>query len=216
MQWPILAGKVREQPRNGKWHEWKQTIADQCDGRCVYCAVTEARFGGIRNFHVEHFRPKVKFPALENDIGNLYVACAICNVLKSDDWPAEPLHDHSVAAYPDPSVADYNAFLVVAPDTHQVDSVALAGKYLIERVLLNRGQLVIERRLAQMLASLAAFDNWLNGSLAAFTKAEMKAIIQILRSIDHAKTAVLAARPYRDADTKRFRTAKAKSKRSRS
>lgn len=169
----------------------------------MYCAISESRFGGLRNFHVEHLRPKVKFPTSENDIRNLYLACAICNVLKCDDWPGEPASDHSLAAYPDPSVVDYNTLFVISPMTYELDSSTVAGKYVIERILLNRAQLILERRLAMMLQLLDEFEAWVDASLKDMTTAEMKATVKVLRAISNVKTAVLKARPYRDADTKR-------------
>lgn len=179
----------------------------------MYCAIPEGRFGGIRNFHIEHFRPKVRFPKLENDIKNLYLACAICNVLKGDDWPCEPAPDHSLAAYPDPSVTDYNTLLVVSPATHEVSSPRLAGKYLVERILLNRAQLVLERRLAATLAFLTEFDDWVASTVGSMTGAEAKATLAILLDISRAKTSMFQARPYRDADTKRQLRSKAGKKR---
>jgi hypothetical protein len=202
VKWPNLVGKPRVQPTRGKWHQWKQAIADYCDGRCVYCAIPEGRFGGIRNFHIEHFRPKVKFPKLENDIGNLYLACAICNVLKCDDWPAEPVADHSLASYPDPSLTDYNRLFVISSTTHKVGSQTVAGKYLVERVLLNRAQLILERRFAMLLSSMAEFDAWVGASMGSMTSEEMKSTVSVLLEISRVKTKTLEARPYRDLDTK--------------
>lgn len=189
-------------------------IADHCGGQCIYCAISEARFGGIRNFHVEHFRPKVKFPKLENDISNLYLACAICNVLKCDDWPCDPAIDHSLAAYPDPSAADYNLLLTVSPTTYELNSATIAGKYVIERILLNRAQLIVERRLAATLKLLNEFETWVDAQLKHMTVEEMEVTIRILRSISSIKTDVLTARPYRDSDTKRSFRAKVKRRRS--
>ena len=203
MRWPNLVGKARIQPSRGTWNHWKQAIADHCDGRCVYCAIPEARFGGIRNFHIEHFRPKVKFPKLENDIRNLYLACAICNVLKCDDWPAEPAANHSRATYPDPSLTDYNALFVISSTTHEVRSRTVAGKYLVERVLLNRAQLILERRLDAMFSSLAEFDTWVSASIGSMTSEEMKTTVAVLQEISRVQTKTLEARPYRDLDTKR-------------
>jgi hypothetical protein len=201
--WPNLVGKSRTKPTKGKWHEWKQAIADHCGGQCVYCAISEARFGGIRNFHIEHFRPKVKFPKLENDIKNLYLACAVCNVLKCDDWPTEPAMDHSLPAYPDPLQADYNALFEVSPATHEVDSSTIAGRYVIERILLNRAQLILERRLAAMLTLLAEFDIWVRTSLDSMTPEEKSATIEVLLEIGSVNIGALQARPYLDIDTKR-------------
>ena len=215
MQWPKLVGKSRNQPVKGQWHQWKQNIADHCGGQCIYCAISEARFGGIRNFHVEHFRPKIRFSTLENDIHNLYLACAICNVLKSDDWPREPGTDHSAAAYPDPAVADYNLLFTVSHVTHELDSATVAGKYVIERILLNRAQLILERRLVSILTLLTEFETWVDKQLPYMTASEMKATINILRKISSIKTGALIARPYQNIDTKRPVKTKAMRKRSR-
>ncbi|HEX5476186.1 MAG TPA: HNH endonuclease [Vicinamibacterales bacterium] len=176
----------------------------------MYCAISEARFGGIRNFHVEHFRPKGKFPMLENHIANLYLACGICNVLKGDDWPCEPAADHSLATYADPATTDYNTILSVSAATHEVIATTLSGRYIIERVLLNRAQLVLERRLAAMLAGFEQFERWVEGALDDMSEAELKAVSATLLKMSQTKTAMLKDRPYRDADTKRPVKAKAK------
>lgn len=217
MRWPNIVGKTRIQPAKGAWHDWKQEIANYCNGRCIYCAISEARFGGIRNFHIEHYRPKIKFPKFENDIGNLYLACAICNVLKCDDWPAEPKADHSVAAYPDPASADYNGIFKVSSTSYAVESQSIAGKYLIERLLLNRGQLTLERRLAHILERLEDFQNWVSIALDSMTAPESRETVNILLGIVSAqKLALTEARPYLDADTKRKTRSKGRKRRSKS
>jgi hypothetical protein len=212
MRWPNLVRKARKQPARGTWHEWKQKIADDCDGQCVYCAIAEARFGGIRNFHVEHFRPKKKFPKLENRIQNLYLACAICNVLKSDDWPCEPASDHSRAAYPDPVHADFNALFAISPQTYAVDSATIAGKYVIEKVLLNRAQLIVQRRLDALLRYREEFDAWVSQSIKEMTDQELRQVVGVLQNFGRVQTHTLIARPYRDADAKRL-TGRSRSKR---
>jgi hypothetical protein len=179
----------------------------------VYCAISEGRFGGIRNFHVEHFRPKGKFPSLENDIANLYLACGICNVLKGDDWPCEPAADHSLATYADPATTDYNTILSVSAATHEVSASTLSGRYIIERVLLNRAQLVLERRMAALLAGFEQFETWVDAALDSMSETELKAVSAALLKMTQTKTALLQNRPYRDADTKRPVKAKAKKKR---
>lgn len=44
--------------------------------------------GSDRNFVVEHFRPKSRFPKLACTYSNLYYACNRCNDFKSDIWPS--------------------------------------------------------------------------------------------------------------------------------
>ena len=216
MKWAVLVGKPRIQPLTGSWNAWKQTIADYCEGRCVYCAIPESRFGGIRNFHIEHFRPKAKFRSLENEIGNLYLSCSICNVLKCDDWPAEPAADHSRAAYPDPSCTDFNTLLVVSVLTREVDSQTVAGKYLIEKVLLNRAQLILERRLQAALRSFKEFREWADLAAPKMTREELLEVVRFLCAVDKTQTDALGRAPYRDGDTKRRLNPKEAKKGSRS
>lgn len=213
MKWPNLFGKQRNQPATGRWHDWKQSICDDCEGRCIYCAIAEARFGGMRNFHVEHFRPKVRFPHLADDIRNLYLACAICNVLKCDDWPAEPAADHSLPAYPDPSLVDYNALFEVVPTTHEIRSPSVAGTYVIERMALNRAQLIIERRLSAVQAQIAEFNDWIDSALNTLTPEELREALEILNAVARAQSdAFTKARPYTDKDTKRSKKRTARRK----
>lgn len=212
MKWVNLVGKTRRQPTTGRWNDWKHSIADYCEGQCVYCAIHEGRFGGIRNFHIEHFRPKMRFPALENAIANLYLACGICNVLKCDDWPAEPTTDHSVAAYLDPSVVDYNTVFSMSVPSYEVSSTTMAGRYVIQRILLNRAQLILERRLSATLSALQDFEQWVNSAMEEMTDDERTATVRALLKISGAKTSAIKARPYQDNQTKRVK-AKARKRR---
>jgi hypothetical protein len=156
---------------------------------------------------------KPKFPALENDIRNLYLACGVCNVLKCDDWPCEPVADHSLATYPDPTLVDYNSLFDVSSTTYELKSSTTAGGYLIERILLNRAQLIVERRLAVMHRMLTEFEDWFERCMDDLTPTEMKTMATILLHFSRIKTTAFEARPYRDVDTKRRVKAKPRRKR---
>lgn len=216
MRWPVLKDVVRLQPEMGTWRDWKTRIADDCSARCVYCAIPESRFGGSRNFHIEHFRPKARFPSFENAISNLYLACAVCNVLKCDDWPGAPRRNHSTAAYPDPARTDYNILLSLSPSTHEVTSRTVAGKYLIERLLLNRAQLVLERRLTILVQMVDEFKRWAEPLLDEMTAEEVRATFKWAIELDRIAMNALASRPYRDTDTKGARKPRVSKKQKRS
>ena len=134
-------------PDTGAYRDWKERLAEEARHQCVYCAIEEGRFGGYRNFHVEHFRPKSRFPALEHSYPNLFYACAVCNAFKSNDW-IECVLSPDVACYPDPSARDYGELLAVGT-AGQIEGKGLAGKYIVERLFLNRPQLLLERRLVE-------------------------------------------------------------------
>ena len=63
MNWIIIVKDPERLPRRGNYRnqEWKQQLAEKGHNQCVYCAIHENIMGGIRNFHVEHYRPKSIF-----------------------------------------------------------------------------------------------------------------------------------------------------------
>jgi hypothetical protein len=147
MIWKKIEKDPSKQPTKGMYSDWKQLLADEGHNQCVYCALHESIMGGIRNFHVEHYRPKSKWPEKLNTYTNLFYACPICNTYKSNDWPNEPNCDHSVASYPDPSVVDYNSLFDIDSRDGLINGKYIATKYIQEKLFLNRPQLVIARKI---------------------------------------------------------------------
>lgn len=43
--------------------------------------------GGSKKFHIDHYKPKIKFPKSINDYINLFYCCSDCNNSKKDFWP---------------------------------------------------------------------------------------------------------------------------------
>jgi hypothetical protein len=77
----------------------------------------------------------------------------------------------------------------------------------------NRAQLILERRLAALLAGFEQYETWVDGALDSMNEAELKAVSAALLAMSRTKTTMLQNRPYRDPDTKRPVKAKAKKKR---
>jgi hypothetical protein len=138
-----------EQPSTGSYNSWKALLAEEGRYQCVYCAISEAAWGGYRNFHVEHYRPKKPFDGLVNIIGNLYYACSVCNSFKGNDWPGDPIADLSTPCYPAPCDVDYNTQFTV-DKRGIVSGATVASRYVLTRLHLNRVQLVLERREADL------------------------------------------------------------------
>src|SRR5262245_33296746 len=136
MKWKRIPKEKAVQPETGYYSIWKELIADEGSHQCVYCAIHDASFGGIRNFHIEHYKPKSlpRFQHLINSIANLFYACPICNTFKSNDWPSDPIPDHSVESYPDPSEIDYCQLFDVDAATGLISGKYLASKYMIEKM----------------------------------------------------------------------------------
>jgi len=156
MRWIKIDKDKCTQPSTGMYSDWKPILADEAHHQCVYCAIPEARLGGIRNFHVEHYRPKSKeeFAALENVIRNLFYSCPICNTFKGDDWPCEPNVEMSIPCYLDPGMVDYNAVFHLQQNA-EVVGVNISAKYMVEKLFLNRPHLILERRYVLAQARLS-------------------------------------------------------------
>ena len=151
MKWKMVAKDAVNQPIKGTYRDWKALLAEEGYHQCIYCAIHENAMGGIRNFHVEHYRPKSIFIDQENDFSNLFYSCPICNTFKSNDWPNEPQEDNSIASYPNPSATDYNVLFEVNELKGLIDGINVAAKYIQEKLFLNRPQLITERRLHFLL-----------------------------------------------------------------
>lgn len=144
--WKRIAKEKSKAPVKGNYSDWKDRLSIEGYHQCVYCYIDEVYMGGIRHFHVEHYKPKSKFPLLINAYSNLFYVCPICNTFKSNDWPNEPDFDYSKAFYPNPSLVDYSSLLSVNDSTFFVEGDTFTAKYIIEKLFLNRNQLVNYRR----------------------------------------------------------------------
>lgn len=144
MNWRQIDKSKRIQNK-GVYTTWKQQISEECFKQCVYCSIHENPWGGIDHYHIDHFRPKSKFKTLKNDITNLYYSCPICNKFKSDDWQNEP-NSLDIICYPDPGDYNYSELFKIDTSNHKLIGKYVASTYLINRLYLNRPQLVYERR----------------------------------------------------------------------
>lgn len=202
MNWILIDKSHTPQPASGTYKEWKCILRDEGRRQCVYCAIRESRFGGFRNFHVEHYKPKKKFFELINDITNLFYICGICNSFKGSDWPADPLADWSNAAYPDPSVVNYADFLSV-DDLFLVCSDSNAGQYVIERLYLNRLQLVNARALDSVFHRILYLQEQISARLAQASPEIKERLAEVLLSAIALLGRLNDVCPYEPEDVKR-------------
>lgn len=145
MKWFRIEKENALQPATGHYPDWKEELAKEGKYQCVYCTIHEHSFGGIRNYHVEHYKPKSKFETLVDDYFNLFYACSICNCFKGNDWPNEPDETLDIICYPDPSKIDYDA-LFELDENYYLNGVKKSSKYIISKLYLNRPQLIQERK----------------------------------------------------------------------
>lgn len=67
------------------YRSYKPYLASDFNSRCGYTDCPDVWFGGKNTFHIDHFKPFSKNPALATDYKNLVYCCSYVNILKSDD-----------------------------------------------------------------------------------------------------------------------------------
>lgn len=67
------------------YRNYKPFLASDFNSRCGYTDCPDFWFGGKNTFHIDHFKPFSKNPALATDYQNLVYCCSYVNILKSDD-----------------------------------------------------------------------------------------------------------------------------------
>ncbi len=80
-------GSFGEFYESREWFELRYAVLKQHGARCMICGRT--RSDGVV-MHVDHIKPRSKFPELELEASNLQVLCRPCNLGKSNidqtDW----------------------------------------------------------------------------------------------------------------------------------
>ncbi len=104
--------------------------------RCCYCGMREA-LGHSNAFHIEHFKPKTKFPELINVYSNLYYACFRCNRFKSSYWPNE-VELASGKRFWDPCEDLSCDHFSCTPDDGKIHAKTACGTFTITKVRLDR------------------------------------------------------------------------------
>lgn len=80
-------------PPDTLWNKYnkpyvKNTLKDMFHDKCAYC---ESKITHVAYPHIEHYRPKKKYPQYTFEWQNLLLACSICNgkAHKGDRFPLE-------------------------------------------------------------------------------------------------------------------------------
>ncbi len=120
--------------------------------RCAYCLSHEDFMGRFDAMEVDHFKPKRRpeFAHLEHEWANLYYCCRRCNQHKSNHWPTDEEARRGLR-FVDPCAEDPDDHFRLSRHPKHGDfccviSPTAAGRYTIEKIRLNRDQLVQIRR----------------------------------------------------------------------
>lgn len=204
MKWRLIDKSKSKQP-SGKYSDWKPMLADESAHLCVYCAISDAHYGGIRNFHVEHYRPKSRFKDLEHTYTNLFYACGICNTFKGNDWPDEPTKGgFDYVHYPDPSRTNYLSLFTVNIATAHLEGNNVAAKYIVEKLNLNRAQILRNRKMLLLSESLGDVRDKLHTASKGMENAsDLRKIIDLMTEISQLFQEFWQSIPYESEEVSR-------------
>lgn len=66
--------------KSREWQEVRWKALKASDGTCVYCGRSRTAHGII--LHVDHIKPRCRFPHLSLELSNLQITCEDCNMGK--------------------------------------------------------------------------------------------------------------------------------------
>lgn len=135
-----------------KYGDYKPYLQPLFRSRCAYCISHEEVMGGYDAMEVDHFRPSSQpdFKLLKKKWANLYYACRLCNGRKLNHWPTNEQNARGFR-FIDPCEDDPDDHIRLTrhPKTDELSwlqYLTQAGRYTIDKIGLNRKQLVDKRR----------------------------------------------------------------------
>ena len=63
-----------------EWRELRWKAIKKSNGKCVYCGRSHTQHGIV--IHVDHIKPRSKYPHLALELNNLQITCEDCNTGK--------------------------------------------------------------------------------------------------------------------------------------
>lgn len=139
---------VRERGRPGMpWAhpEIRAALTAETKGRCAYC---DASIANVATAHIEHYRPRKKYPELVVEWANLTIACPRCNSKKGDSFSEDIPFVNPFSDDPEAHLI-FLADLVFAPDScrgqHTISTLGLNDEDVVQarkRRLVNLERLV--------------------------------------------------------------------------
>jgi hypothetical protein len=115
----------------------REQVRRRAQGACEFCGTSEISIGNLLT--IDHFQPQSKGGS--DDIENLIYACIACNQYKQDYWPAS----EALPALWNPRQEPATQHLVEQLDG-QLTPLTSTGEFTIERLRLNRPQLILARQ----------------------------------------------------------------------
>lgn len=115
--------------------ELRDALRLETNDHCAYC---DSKVSQVAQFHIEHYRPRARYPQLVLEWANLTVACPRCNSEKRDKFSEKLRFVNPFEDVPSEHFV-FLGELVFAPASER-------GQYTIQELGLNDDSLVAARR----------------------------------------------------------------------
>jgi flagellum-specific peptidoglycan hydrolase FlgJ len=112
----------------------KEALRQSTAGKCMYC---ESKIEHNSYAHVEHIKPKKKFPELELVCDNLGFCCPMCNIIKGDKYDENTPFINPYNENPEDHIVFFGYYVRRSSER---------GEYTINELGLNRDNLVEDRK----------------------------------------------------------------------
>jgi len=122
--------------KNYKDLENKEALRKSTAGKCMYC---ESKIEHISYAHVEHIKPKKKFPELEFVWDNLGFSCQVCNTNKWEKYDETTPFINPYSEKPENYIVFMDFYVYSIGSSER-------SEYTINELQLNRAGLVERRK----------------------------------------------------------------------
>jgi hypothetical protein len=144
----------------------KDGLRKSTSGKCMYC---ESKVEHISYAHIEHIKPKAKFPELEFEWDNLGFSCQVCNTNKGQKYDETMPFINPYNENPEEHIVFFGFFIFPKRGSER-------GEYTITELQLNRAGLIDKRkdRIEKLNLMINAAFRTANKSLHIQAIAEIK------------------------------------------
>jgi len=145
----------------------KKALRKSTAGKCMYC---ESKIEQVSYPHIEHIKPKKKFPELEFTWDNLGFSCQVCNTNKGEKY-------NETTPFINPYNENPEDYLVFFEFYVYPQGGSKRGEYSITELQLNRAGLIERRKekIDKLYTMINVSSCISNESVSAQLLAEIKA-----------------------------------------
>lgn len=78
-----------------EWRALRVRVLEKYECKCMMCGMSPKKHGIV--VHVDHIKPRSKYPSLSLDFNNLQILCEDCNLGKSNKYDTDWRPDHTIS-----------------------------------------------------------------------------------------------------------------------